>query len=92
MRPVRRKTRRLGLVIGGDWQIEKEMFFNPPLHEECARYAMRVCPFIVYGKDYADRLKQHEGFTVTELAKRDFVERPKQIFLSRRRDPVAVWE
>jgi hypothetical protein len=39
--------------IGGPLAIENGIFYDPPMHEECARYAFAVCPFIVGRKDYA---------------------------------------
>lgn len=39
--------------IGGPLAIENGIFYDPPMHEECSRYAFSVCPFIVGRKDYA---------------------------------------
>ena len=41
--------------IGGPKSIEHGNFLDPPMHPECARYAMKVCPHIAiptarYGK------------------------------------------
>lgn len=32
--------------IGGPQSIERSLFRDGPMHEECARYAMSVCPFV----------------------------------------------
>lgn len=32
--------------IGGPMSIENGNFLDPPMHEECARYAIKVCPHI----------------------------------------------
>lgn len=34
--------------IGGPKSIEHHNFLDPPMHEECAAYAMQVCPHIVH--------------------------------------------
>lgn len=41
------------VFIGGDKCVESLLYFDPPMHEACARYARRVCPFLAYsGKEY----------------------------------------
>jgi hypothetical protein len=32
--------------IGGHLSHHNRMFFDHPMHEECARYALQVCPFL----------------------------------------------
>lgn len=43
----RRLNHRL-VFSGGPFCVMNRVFTEPPLHEECARYAMHVCPFLVY--------------------------------------------
>lgn len=42
--------------IGGERCMETHIFFDPAMHEECARYSFAVCPFIACGKEYAAKL------------------------------------
>jgi hypothetical protein len=47
--------------VGGERCFTHELgaFIDPPMHEECARYAIRVCPFLAapsYAKRIDDRL------------------------------------
>lgn len=39
-------------LIGGPKCAEYLAFFDPPMHRECALYALRVCPFLGCRKDY----------------------------------------
>lgn len=42
---------KLGFIvyfIGGPLCDQNRMFFDPPMHEECARYAFEVCPFLAF--------------------------------------------
>lgn len=41
--------------VGGDKSITNRMFTDPAMHEECARYALSVCPFLLGQRDYATR-------------------------------------
>lgn len=41
--------------IGGPLSVESGAFTDPPMHRECARYALRVCPFLAVPKGrYSD--------------------------------------
>lgn len=33
--------------VGGPVALERELFTEPPMHVECALYALRVCPFLI---------------------------------------------
>lgn len=44
--------------IGGDRSLVSRTFFDPAMHEDCARYAFAVCPFLIGSKDYAPTPKQ----------------------------------
>ena len=37
---------RIMCFIGGELCAENKVFSDPPMHEECARYAAKVCPFL----------------------------------------------
>jgi len=37
---------RIMCFIGGERCAENKVFVDPPMHEECARYAAQVCPFL----------------------------------------------
>lgn len=39
--------------IGGENSLASGMFFDPAMHEECARYSFAVCPFLIGNRDYA---------------------------------------
>ena len=42
------------VFIEGPESVKKRMFKDPPMHEECARYAFVTCPFVTGAKpDYA---------------------------------------
>ncbi len=34
--------------IGGDLCVANGFFYDPPMHKECAEYALRTCPHIVH--------------------------------------------
>jgi hypothetical protein len=41
------KLGQMWLIGGSDfWQNEDELFTAPPAHEDCARYAIQVCPYM----------------------------------------------
>jgi hypothetical protein len=51
--------------MGGESCSQTKIFFDPPMHEECAGYAMAVCPyFALKNHSFADVeavQKKHEG-------------------------------
>jgi len=47
--------------IGGPLAIEHRNFLDPPMHVECAEYAMRVCPHIAIPTARYAKPKQGEG-------------------------------
>ena len=75
--------------IGGPGQLEHHTFVDSPMHEGCARYAAAVCPFIAYGRGYANHVKGYEGTIVDELAPAETLTNPKTMYLMKvRRDSV----
>lgn len=59
---------RLGrrkVFTGGPASIENGAFFDGPMHEDCARYAITICPFLsgTHGQhaDDAQVKQRHEG-------------------------------
>lgn len=60
--------------IGGGASLESGFFYDPPMHEECARYAAAVCPFIAHGKGYGKLPTPPEG---TALQVHPWDEKPK---------------
>lgn len=77
--------------IGGPQQLKDQVYFDPAMHEECARYAAATCPFIAFGTGYAKTVKHHPGAVVLAMAKDDFLENPEKMYLSKhRRDQIVV--
>jgi len=50
--------------IGGPQSMEIRSFFDPGMHEECARYALSVCPYLSGLKGYRPAPRQHEGAVI----------------------------
>jgi hypothetical protein len=46
--------------IGGPKCVENGYFYDPPMHRECAEYAMRTCPHIVHAKGKYGRVPEPE--------------------------------
>lgn len=62
-----RKDDHLLAFIGGPKAIEHRNFLDPPMHVECAEYAMKVCPHIAiptsrYSKPNLDGPEKRELF------------------------------
>ena len=49
--------------IGGPESVDNRMFSDPPMHLECGRYAMRVCPYLRSPKG-KHNLTPTDGITV----------------------------
>lgn len=49
------------VFAGGPACEEYHQFLDPPMHEECCRYAFVTCPFIALGRDYAKHYKDHDA-------------------------------
>lgn len=48
--------------IGGELTVEHRLLFDPPMHEECARYAQAACPFISAADPrYSEATPRSEG-------------------------------
>lgn len=47
--------------LGGPKSMYSHLFFDPPMHEECARFSFEVCPYLAGRKDYAplETVQQH---------------------------------
>lgn len=57
----------LAAFIGGPLSIENQNFLDPPMHVQCAEYAMKVCPHIAidtsrYSKPKGDEEGIHREF------------------------------
>jgi hypothetical protein len=77
--------------IGSPDQVKDQIFFDPAMHEECARYAADVCPFIAYRTGYAQNVKEPEGGKILAHAAADFEINPGEMCLSKhRRDKLEV--
>lgn len=50
------------VFIGGDLCVKNRAFTDGPMHEDCALYACKVCPFLANTKhDHSDAPHKHEG-------------------------------
>lgn len=47
--------------IGGPLAIENQNFLDPPMHVQCAEYAMKVCPHIAIDTSRYSKPKEGEG-------------------------------
>jgi len=74
--------------VGGDLSLKNQLF-GVPLHEECARYAMRVCPYLA--NPHAKHRPVPAGMAVKVNALVSD-QRPAEMFLviTRRYEPVLV--
>lgn len=72
----------LGFVvyfIGGEKSCSSGVFYDPPMHEECARYSFAVCPFIAAGKEYAASLPNVPEGARLQVVSQMPTERPKRM-------------
>jgi hypothetical protein len=44
--------------IGGDLCVANGIFYDPPMHRDCAEYALRTCPHIVHAPGKLGRVPQ----------------------------------
>lgn len=52
--------------IGGEISCGNGVFYDPPMHKECAHYAFQVCPFLACEKGYSKAPPTKvEGVTIT---------------------------
>lgn len=50
------------VFIGGTKSVENRLFVDGPMHQECAEYATKVCPFLkIETWTHTDRKPRHEG-------------------------------
>jgi hypothetical protein len=68
--------------IGGEASMESGLFFDPPMHEACARYSFSVCPFLSGKKGYAN-LQNMEGIADLHVDTNMPTEKPKRMGLLR---------
>ena len=68
--------------IGGPLSRESRVFSDPPSHENCAKYAMKVCPFLaIPSYKVGETIKAtRDGYEVITDAM-GVAERPPQMFL-----------
>lgn len=68
--------------IGGDICEANHLFFDPAMHEECARYSFTVCPFLAFS-DYSKRPTRAlpEGYEVINHDELQNPKRPKRLAL-----------
>lgn len=43
------------VFIGGNQSCESGMFIDPAMHEECAKYAAKVCPYLAVTQKHSER-------------------------------------
>lgn len=54
--------------VGGPLSIANRLFNDPPMHQECAVYALQVCPYLAAPSfAYARKLPSMEGVHVEEI-------------------------
>lgn len=55
--------------VGGPLSIANRLFNDPPMHQECATYALKVCPYLAAPSfAYARKLPTLDGVEVTEIS------------------------
>jgi len=75
------------VFIGGPTCLSNRLFADPGMHEECARYASLVCPFlaiqnVTYARDHEPRYKDRGVvFVSNPLAPPGGEKRPEKMFL-----------
>lgn len=42
--------------VGGELAVVNRLFFDPPMHKECAEFSLKVCPFLAFKKGYREDL------------------------------------
>lgn len=63
---------------------EDGLFTTPPAHEECARYAIQVCPYLAvphYSKLIEDKTLKQEAVHETAQVHNDQITPPRPLFL-----------
>jgi hypothetical protein len=73
--------------IGGPTAIETRSFFDPGMHESCARYALTVCPYLLFRKGYAadEALKDHSDIATVVTMPMPSPDLPSKIGLAKTR-------
>ena len=77
-------TKRLIVLIGGPKCVQSRTFFDPALHQECAIYATKVCPYLSDANwEYAKQAPRHleEGQSVIKIHENIDNRRPARIAL-----------
>ncbi len=68
--------------IGSDLSKENHLFTDPPMHEQCADFASKICPFVSGNREYSSRRIDEKVIRVEEMAS---PVRPKQMYILRTR-------
>lgn len=69
--------------IGGPKTHESRLFYDPPMHKDCAEYAVKVCPFLARTEwEYSTRPLPEGGYRVETVNECDRV-RPEKMGLFR---------
>jgi len=81
--------KRLGwwcCLIGGKLCEENHLFLDAPMHEECARFASRTCPFVSGKKDdYSQRPVDATVTTVIPMKELASSVRPEKMYIFKTR-------
>jgi len=69
--------------IGGDLCKDNHLFADPPMHEQCAEFASKICPFVSGNRqEYSSRPVDPTVIRTEEMAS---AVRPKQMYILRTR-------
>lgn len=73
--------------IGGPLSHQSRFFTDPPMHKDCAQYALRVCPWLAApNMRYAEQLPQLAGVTTVVHTQMISDQRPERFFVATTRD------
>ena len=75
--------------IGGESCAEQGIYLDLAMHEECAFYSARACPFLAEGRDYSEHVKAPAGYQAT-WKRHDVVKAAVLYASKRRRDQVEI--
>jgi hypothetical protein len=78
--------KRLGefcYFIGGPLSRDNKLFTDPPMHQDCAEFASRTCPFLSGKKlEYSDKPVEHDNAVILTAP---MAPRPDRMFIMRTR-------
>jgi hypothetical protein len=69
--------------IAGEKSIESGLFFDPAMHEECAKYSFQVCPFLAGKKGYAAKIPKPDEDVTLRIDSAVSTERPARMGILR---------